>query len=358
MVGRVRAAVDRGRQPRLDRPATGMPGGTATPVAGARSAGRRPSGRTASSRSARTSAAIASRSRSRRTCRTCSGSPSRCRPRRRADALPGAGARPAQPALVPALSIRFGNDFRVGFAPGFLFSTGRLMFAEDLALDGGSAGLNSDCMRRPVRRREPARGRPLRRVVGPRPRRREVLGDAGRGHLLPPPLVRARASRTRAARWAATSRASRSPASAPRSRCRRAIRAAAARSTARTGSRPAASSATSPTSCPTSGSPARPGGSRPGLELSAMVRWLWLPMHDRSTSACRARRSTATGNLPQHIVLYRGFKDVWDTRVRVSYWWRERVRVGAMLRVETSAVDDRRGQRRRGRRAEGAARRR
>ena len=32
-------------------------------------------------------------------------------------------------ALVPALSIRFGGDFRVGFAPGFLFSTGRLMFA-------------------------------------------------------------------------------------------------------------------------------------------------------------------------------------------------------------------------------------
>ena len=39
-------------------------------------------------------------------------------------------------------------------------------------------------------------------------------------------------------------------------------------------------------------------------------------------------------------MLYRGFKDVWDTRVRISYWWRERVRVGAMLRLETSAVDD------------------
>ena len=49
-------------------------------------------------------------------------------------------------ALVPALSIRFGGDFRVGFAPGFLFSTGRLMFREDLALDGGSAGLASECM--------------------------------------------------------------------------------------------------------------------------------------------------------------------------------------------------------------------
>ena len=44
-------------------------------------------------------------------------------------------------------------------------------------------------------------------------------------------------------------------------------------------------------------------------------------------------------NLPQHVVLWRGFKDVWDTRLRISYWWRERIRVGAMLRVETSAVD-------------------
>ena len=33
-------------------------------------------------------------------------------------------------ALVPALAIRFGSDFRIGVAPGFLFSTGRLSFAE------------------------------------------------------------------------------------------------------------------------------------------------------------------------------------------------------------------------------------
>jgi hypothetical protein len=42
--------------------------------------------------------------------------------------------------------------------------------------------------------------------------------------------------------------------------------------------------------------------------------------------------------LPEHIVFYRGFKDVWDTRVRVSYWWREQIRIGAAMRVETSAV--------------------
>ena len=38
-------------------------------------------------------------------------------------------------ALVPALAIRFGNDFRVGLSSGFLFSTGSLSFAEDTALE-------------------------------------------------------------------------------------------------------------------------------------------------------------------------------------------------------------------------------
>jgi hypothetical protein len=77
----------------------------------------------------------------------------------------------------------------------------------------------------------------------------------------------------------------------------------------------------------------------PGVELSAMVRWIWLHVHDRID----VRLSGPTldeHNLPQHVVLYRGFKDVWDTRLRVSYWWRERIRVGAMLRLETSAVDE------------------
>ena len=71
-----------------------------------------------------------------------------------------------------------------------------------------------------------------------------------------------------------------------------------------------------------------------------MVRWLWLHVHDRiDIRLLGPDAGHERTEIPQHIVLYRGFKDVWDTRVRVSYWWRERVRVGAMLRVETSAVD-------------------
>jgi hypothetical protein len=77
----------------------------------------------------------------------------------------------------------------------------------------------------------------------------------------------------------------------------------------------------------------------PGVEVTAMVRWLWLHVQDRIDIRLSGPTLDATG-LPQHIVLYRGFHDVWDARARISYWWRERIRVGAMVRFETSAVDD------------------
>ncbi len=75
-----------------------------------------------------------------------------------------------------------------------------------------------------------------------------------------------------------------------------------------------------------------------GLELTAMVRWSWFHVHDRIDVRLLGP-SLEAANLPQHIVLYRGFNDVVDGRVRISYWWHERVRVGTTLRVETSAVD-------------------
>ena len=59
-------------------------------------------------------------------------------------------------ALVPALAIRFGSDFRIGLAPGFLFSTGHLLFAEDIALDNGKAGVESLCNGQPCGVENPA----------------------------------------------------------------------------------------------------------------------------------------------------------------------------------------------------------
>jgi long-subunit fatty acid transport protein len=43
-------------------------------------------------------------------------------------------------ALVPALSIRLGGGVRIGAAPGFLFSVGRIVIDEDTALGGGTCG--------------------------------------------------------------------------------------------------------------------------------------------------------------------------------------------------------------------------
>src|SRR6185436_17583148 len=42
-------------------------------------------------------------------------------------------------ALVPALSVRFAGDFRLGFAPGFLFSAGRIAFDEPVCPAGDTA---------------------------------------------------------------------------------------------------------------------------------------------------------------------------------------------------------------------------
>jgi hypothetical protein len=69
-----------------------------------------------------------------------------------------------------------------------------------------------------------------------------------------------------------------------------------------------------------------------------MERWVWMHLHDRIDVRLIGPTLEAAG-LPQHIVLYRGFHDVFDTRARIAYWWRERVHLGGELRVETSAVD-------------------
>jgi len=227
--------------------------------------------------------------------------------------------------LVPALAIRFGGDFRIGFAPGFLFSTGRLRFAEDLSL--GAQDPQNDAIY------DVSSG--------------NGLGDAKFSVTLGAGLYYRR--RNVEIGVAYQSRPLGSDVSG--------VEVAGQHTTV-----------TLPPSDPMGGGSALtcPGGQSdrcvfgdisyrlpdvviagatwrlgPGLELTAMVRWLWLHVHDRIDVRLSGPTLDANthADLPQHIVLYRGFKDVWDTRVRVSYWWRERIRVGAMLRLETSAVD-------------------
>ena len=221
-------------------------------------------------------------------------------------------------ALVPALAIRFGNELRVGLAPGFMFSTGQLSFAEDLGLNTGAGAENPQA----DARFNVASG--------------HGIGDAKFSVTLGGGIYWRR--RNLELGFAYQSRPIGSD-----------------RGVEISGQR---SSATLP-----GGGPVTCAGGQtdrcvfgdlsyklpdvfiagatwrlsPGLELSAMVRWLWMHVHDRIDVRLFGPQLDFYG-LPQHVVFYRGFKDVWDTRVRVSYWWREQIRIGAAMRVETSAV--------------------
>jgi hypothetical protein len=226
-------------------------------------------------------------------------------------------------ALVPALAIRLGNELRIGVAPGFLFSTGHLLFAEDTALDGSenpaaaarydiSSGNGLGDAKFSVtlgggvyfRRRSVEVGI----AYQSRPLGSDVPGVEVAGQhttvTLPPrdanaPGVPVTCSGAQSGRCVFGDLSYRLP------------------------------------DVVIAGATWHLG---PGLELTAMARWIWLHVHDHIDVRLSGPTLDATG-LPQHIVLYRGFKDVVDGRVRVSYWWHERVRIGAMLRIETSAVD-------------------
>jgi long-subunit fatty acid transport protein len=236
-------------------------------------------------------------------------------------------------ALVPALSVRFGDDLRLGIAPGFLFSTGEIMFDEDTALDAGMPGLTGPCgasahcgAENPA-----AAGRyDVRSGNG--------LGDATFSFTLGGGLFYRIKSFDIGLSYQSRPIGSAVPG----------VEVAAEQTTAY-------APGGAPVTCPT-GSTTRCvfgdlayrlpdiwiGGftwhGRPGLEVTAMARWIWFHLHDRIDVRLTGPTLESSG-LPEHIVIYRGFHDVWDVRGRVSYWFRERVRVGAQLRVETSAVD-------------------
>jgi long-subunit fatty acid transport protein len=236
-------------------------------------------------------------------------------------------------ALVPALAFRIGRDLRIGVAPGFLFSTGRLLFDEDTGLAsptpmcgagpcppesplaaarydvGSGLGLFDSTLSYTV-----AGGLHYRRgrfeiglAVSSRP-----LGNEGGG-------VEVRATRTSV--------------SPPQ----------------RLG--PAA------VVCP----PDHPQGCvsghirydlpdiftagvtwhvTPPLAITAVVRLLTFSRHDQIAIRVvgPANGSLRTAGLPERLVLHRGFQDVVEGRLRVegdlTYW----LKVGGAIRAETGAV--------------------
>jgi long-subunit fatty acid transport protein len=230
--------------------------------------------------------------------------------------------------LVPALSIRFAGDFRVGVSTGFLFSTGRLTFAEDTTLDEQSPLCNGV----PCGPQTPQGDARIDLSSG------NGLGDAKFSVTVGGGLYYRHGNVEAGVAYQ----------SRPLGGALPGVEVAGEQTTV-------IAPGNAPVTCPT-GSTTRCvfgdltyrlpdvwiGGVTwklgPGLELTATARWLQLHVHDRLDVRLTGPTLEAVG-VPQHIVIYRGFHDVWDLRGRVAYWLRERVRLGALLRVETSAVD-------------------
>jgi long-subunit fatty acid transport protein len=238
-------------------------------------------------------------------------------------------------ALVPALSIRFLGELRLGIAPGFLFSTGHLAFAEDTALDQGTPGLMSNCNGAPCGAENPAAAGRVDISSG------NGLGDAKFSVTVGGGIYYRRGNLELGVAYS----------SRPIGGSVSGAEVLGEQTTATVPPRLGGGPVTCPTGSTTrcvfgdvsyrlpdvwiAGATWRLG---PGLEITGMARWIWFHLQDRIDVRLTGPTLEASG-IPEHIVLYRGFKDVWDLRGRVSYWWRERVRVGAQVRLETSAVD-------------------
>ena len=221
-------------------------------------------------------------------------------------------------ALVPALAIRLGTDFRIGVAPGFLFSTGRLSFAEPQTIPGGENAATDA-------RYDLDSG--------------QWLSDARFSLTLGGGLYYRRKNVEFGIAYSSRplgSEVSGVEVAAAKSRVTRAA-AAGGPITCSSGQADRCVFGDIAYQLPDVWNFGISWHPRPGLEIAAMARWIWFHLHDRIDIRLTSPALQAAG-LPEHIVFHRGFKDVWDTRVRVAYWIRERLRLGAALRIETSAV--------------------
>src|SRR4051812_16488073 len=230
-------------------------------------------------------------------------------------------------ALVPALAIRFGNDFRIGLSSGFLFSTGSLSFAEDL---GNCTGMSA-----PGCAENAATSARYNIDSG------QGIGDARFSVTLGGGIYWRHKNLEIGVSYQSRPLGGK-------------VAGVEVSGDATTVTRPPGQGG-GPVTCAGGQSSRCVFGDlayqlpdvfiagatwhlRPGLELDVMARWIWTHLHDRIDIRLVGPTLEADG-LPQHIVLHRGFHDVVDTRARIAYWWRERLRIGAELRVENGGVD-------------------
>jgi long-subunit fatty acid transport protein len=234
-------------------------------------------------------------------------------------------------ALVPALALRIGNDLRIGVAPGFLFSTARLVFDEDTGLASPMCGAN---------RCDPEDPRAAGRYdVG------SGLGvfDSTLSYTVAGGLHYRRGNVEVGVSFS----------SRPLGNEGGGVEVNADRTTVT----PPATSGSQAVVCP----PDHPQGCvsghiryhlpdiltagftwhiTPPLAITTIVRWLSFSQHDQIGIRVvgPANGSLRTAGLPERMVLYRGFHDVLEGRVRVEGDVSYRLRLGASLRADTGVV--------------------
>jgi long-subunit fatty acid transport protein len=235
-------------------------------------------------------------------------------------------------ALVPALALRVGNDLRIGLAPGFLFSTGRLVFDEDTAL----ADPTRQCGGQPCQPEDPAAAArydvgsglgvfdsTLAFTVGGgiHYRRRDVeigvsftsrpLGNEGGG-------VEVNAERTTVTPPPSSGASTVCPPDRPT----------------------ACVSAHLRYDLPDTFAAGVTWHLTPRTAITGIFRWLTFSLHHEIGIRLvgPASGGLRAAGLPEHIVLHRGFHDLVEGRVRLEHQFAPWLRVGAALRADNGAA--------------------
>jgi long-subunit fatty acid transport protein len=239
-------------------------------------------------------------------------------------------------ALVPALAFRVGSDLRIGVAPGFLFSTGRLVFDEDTGL----AAPPPTCGAGPCAAENPSAA--ARYDVG------SGLGvfDSTLTYTVAGGLYYRRRSVEIGLAFS----------SRPLGNDGGGVEIDAGRTSVTPPARLGAGAVV----CP----PDHPNGCVSGhvrydlpdiftagltwhaterLSITGIVRYLTFSQHERIGIRVvgPANGSLRTAGLPERVVLYRGFRDVIEGRVRIEREMASWLRLGAALRADTGAVPPR-----------------
>jgi long-subunit fatty acid transport protein len=236
-------------------------------------------------------------------------------------------------ALVPALAFRIGNELRLGFAPGFLFSTGRLAFDEDTAL--ATPGLMCD-------------GSPC-GVENPSAAARYTIGsglglfDASVSFTLAGGLHFRRGRFEAALAYASPPLGTQGGGvviNAPRTDVT---------PPPRLGVGPSLCPADHPAPCmfgriaydlPAVFTGAVTWHATPTVAVTAVARWLTYSRHERVDVRVVSAPAVALRDqgIPDSVRLFRGLRDVVEARIRVERELAAWLRVGAAVRADTGAV--------------------